>query len=43
MGTKVGVGGVGIEVGGIRDEGDGGPSRTLVRVGTGCGEGATVP
>jgi|GEM_PF-6422234 len=43
MGTKVGDGGVGIEVGGIGDEVEVGPSRTLVRVGMGCGEGATVP
>lgn len=43
MGTKVGDGGVGIEVGGIGDEVEVGPRRTLVRVGTGCGEGATVP
>ena len=43
MGTKVGDGGVGIAVGGTGDKVEVGPSRTFVRVGTGCGEGATVP
>jgi len=43
MGNKVGDGGVGIAVGGTGDKVEVGPSRTLVRVGTGCGEGATVP
>jgi len=43
MGTKVGDGGVGIDVGGTGDTVQVGPSRTLVRVRMGCGEGATVP
>ena len=43
MGTNVGEGGVGIVVGGTGDNVEVGPSRTLVRMGTGCGEGATVP